>query len=89
MEDFKRDKIVIYAQILGAAKNGALKRDIFSKVMIRYDRLNERLTELERFDLLEKNDETYKTTERGSLYLEKYNRVVEVLQPKLKISEVD
>ena len=89
MEDFKRDRIVIYAQILDAAKDGALKRDIISKVMIRYDRLNERLAELEKFSLLEKNNETYKTKEKGLFYLEKYNKSVGVILPELKIPEVD
>ena len=89
MEDIKRDRIVIYAQILDAAKNGALKRDISNKVMIRYDRLNERLAELEKFSLLEKNDKIYKTKEKGLFYLEKYNKSVGIILPELKIAEVD
>jgi predicted transcriptional regulator len=89
MEDIKRDIIVVYAQILSVAKDGASKREIHNKAMINYDRMNERLDELKRFNLLEQSGRNYKTNEKGFLYLSRYNRVIELVQPELKIPEVD
>lgn len=71
-KEAERGRLEIYALILEAASNGATKSKIREEVMIPYDRLNERLGELERFNLLEQNNKTYTTTGKGSTYLTNY-----------------
>jgi predicted transcriptional regulator len=75
----RRDKLDIIAEILTIAQDGLLKTQIMYRANLSFAQLNEYLDFLTKIELLEiakENRKTmYKTTNKGELYLEKYDDI--------------
>jgi predicted transcriptional regulator len=72
-----RSKNEIIGQILKAANGGATKTMIMYKAFLNFNQQKEYLTGLIGDDLLsyDRQTRTFKTTERGLHFLDKYNRI--------------
>ena len=83
MENKRRDRLHIIAEILTITKDGSLKTQIMYKANLSFAQLNEYLTFLEQIELVglnnENNKTVYKTTGKGNNYLEKYKDISEIL----------
>jgi predicted transcriptional regulator len=83
VENKRRDRLHIIAEILTITKDGSLKTQIMYKANLSFAQLNEYLTFLEKIELIslnkENNKTVYKTTEKGHNYLEKYKDISEIL----------
>jgi predicted transcriptional regulator len=79
----RRDKIDIIAEILTIAQDGLLKTQIMYRANLSFAQLNEYLDFLTKIELLEiakENRKTmYKTTNKGELYLKKYDDISGIL----------
>ena len=77
-----RSKTEIVSNILDAANGGATKTKIMYKAFLSYNQLKECLTILIENNLLEYIDgtQTFKTTEKGLIYLKTHNEIGELLQ---------
>ena len=75
----RRDKLDIIAEILTIAQDGLLKTQIMYRANLSFAQLNEYLDFLTKIELLEiakENRKTmYRTTDKGELYLEKYEDI--------------
>jgi predicted transcriptional regulator len=79
----RRDRLYIMSEILTIAKNGCLKTQIMYRANLSFAQLNEYLSFLIKMELLQLKNEnqknTYKTTEKGEKYLEKYDDIADLL----------
>jgi predicted transcriptional regulator len=75
----RRDKLDIIAEILTISQEGLLKTQIMYRANLSFAQLNEYLDFLTRIELLEIAKEnrktTYRTTNKGERYLEKYRDI--------------
>jgi predicted transcriptional regulator len=80
----RRDKLFIMAEILDIAKEGSLKTQIMYRANLSFTQLNDYLNFMLRISLLEKileNDrETYRATEKGVDFLQRYREITELLK---------
>ncbi|TRO50536.1 DUF4364 domain-containing protein [Candidatus Bathyarchaeota archaeon] len=83
MENKRRDKLDIIAEILAIAKDGLLKTQIMYRANLSFAQLNEYLDFLNEINLLEVEKENrkkvYRTTEKGERYLQKYDDISYIL----------
>ena len=77
-----RSSTEIIANILDAANGGTTKTKIMYIVFLSYNQLNEYLSILIENNLIEYLDgtKTFKTTEKGLMYLKMHNEIGELLQ---------
>ncbi|HYB69007.1 MAG TPA: winged helix-turn-helix domain-containing protein [Candidatus Acidoferrales bacterium] len=80
----RRDKLFIMAEILDIAKEGSLKTQIMYRANLSFTQLNDYLNFMLRISLLEKilqNDrETYRATDKGVDFLQRYREITELLK---------
>ena len=80
----RRDKLFIIAEILEIAKEGSLKTQIMYRANLSFTQLNDYLSFMLRIGLLDKillNDrETYRATEKGVDFLQRYREITELLK---------
>ena len=80
----RRDKLFIIAEILEIAKEGSLKTQIMYRANLSFTQLNDYLNFMLRISLLEKilqNDrETYRATDKGVDFLQRYREITELLK---------
>jgi len=80
----RRDKLFIMAEILDIAKEGSLKTQIMYRANLSFTQLNDYLNFMLRIRLLEKilqNDrETYRATDKGVDFLQRYREITELLK---------
>jgi predicted transcriptional regulator len=80
----RRDKLFIIAEILDIAKDGSLKTQIMYRANLSFTQLNEYLKFMLKISLLDKvlqNDkETYRATEKGMDFLQRYREITELLK---------
>jgi predicted transcriptional regulator len=88
----RRDKLVIIAEIIDIAKNGASKTRIMFKANLSFCQLNQYLSALMETGLLEKQvvegKEIYRATEKGLGFVEKQCEIINLLNVdfrKLKV----
>jgi predicted transcriptional regulator len=83
VENKRRDRLHIIAEILTITKDGSLKTQIMYKANLSFAQLNEYLNFLTQIELLttckENNKTIYKITDKGQHYLEKYKDISEIL----------
>ena len=79
----RRNRLYIIAEILIIAKEGSLKTQIMYRANLSFAQLNEYLSFLTKIDLLKIQDEngkkSYRTTAKGTKYLEKYEDIANLL----------
>ena len=79
----RRDRLFIIAEILKIAKGGSLKTQIMYRANLSFAQLNEYLNFLTKMEFLEiqneKRKNTYQTTNKGNIYLEKYEELADLL----------
>jgi predicted transcriptional regulator len=80
----RRDKLYIIAEILEIARDGVLKTQIMYRANLSFTQLNDYLGFMLRISLLERvlrNDrETYRATEKGMDFLQRYREINELLK---------
>ena len=80
----RRDKLYIIAEILDIAKDGSLKTQIMYRANLSFTQLNDYLNFMLRISLLEKileNDrETYRATDKGVDFMQRYREITELLK---------
>ena len=81
-----RSRTEIVGNILDAANGGTTKTKIMYKAFISYGQLKEYLTILVENNLIEYLDgtQTFKTTEKGLMYLKMHNAIGELLPNRIK-----
>lgn len=77
-----RNKTEIIARILNEAGNGCNKTKIMYGAYISSKQLGEYLPFLQSCELIENGKETYKTTMKGKLWLQKYRELDKLTVPK-------
>ena len=79
----RRDRLDIISEILDIAKDGRLKTQIMYRANLSFSQLNDYLDVLTKMGLLQVKKEnrktTYKTTDKGYRYLEKYTAISGIL----------
>ena len=79
----RRDRLFIIAEILDIARDGALKTQIMYRANLSFAQLNTYINLLLDTQLLETNTKSrrtiYKTTKKGSEYMENYKDIIETL----------
>ena len=79
----RRDRLDIISEILVIAKDGRLKTQIMYRANLSFAQLNDYLDVLTKMGLLQVQKEnrktTYKTTDKGYRYLEKYTAISDIL----------
>mgnify|MGYP000254882036 CR=1 FL=1 len=82
-EHKRRNRLHIIAEILTIAKEGCLKTQIMYRANLSFAQLNEYLSFLTKIELLgiqkENGRNIYRTTTKGSKYLEKYEDIANLL----------
>jgi predicted transcriptional regulator len=80
-----RSKTEIVGNILDAANGGTTKTKLMYKAFISYGQLKEYLTILVENNLIEYLDgtQTFKTTEKGLMYLKMHNAIRELLPTRM------
>jgi predicted transcriptional regulator len=80
-----RSRTEIVGNILDAANGGATKTKLMYKAYISYNQLKEYLTILIENNLIEYvgGTQTFKTTEKGLMYLKMYNAIGELLPNRI------
>jgi predicted transcriptional regulator len=82
----RRDRLFIIAEILDIAKDGALKTQIMYKANLSFSQLNTYLRLLLDTQLLQKGraegKTIYKTTKKGTEYMDSYKEVIDILSNK-------
>jgi predicted transcriptional regulator len=80
-----RSKTEIVGNILDAANGGTTKTKLMYKAFISYGQLKEYLTILIENNLIEYLDgtQTFKTTEKGLMYLKMHNAIGELLPTRM------
>lgn len=80
----RRDKLQIMAEILEIAGDEALKTQIMYRANLSFTQLNNYLEFMLEINLLKKikqnNKEIYKSTEKGSDFLQRYREISELLK---------
>jgi len=80
----RRDRLLIIAEILQVAIDGALKTQMMYRANLSFAQLNEYLKLLEDLKLLEIPENTqrkiYKTTTKGMRYLQSYREIHDLLK---------
>ena len=83
IENKRRDKLDIIAEILDIAKDGLLKTQIMYRANLSFAQLNDYLDFLTGMNLLgmekENRKKLYRTTEKGERYLQKYDDISYIL----------
>jgi len=83
VENKRRDRLHIIAEILTITKEGSLKTQIMYKANLSFAQLNEYLNFLTKIELLctlkENSKSIYKITDKGQKYLEKYKDISKIL----------
>ncbi|HEX2406586.1 MAG TPA: winged helix-turn-helix domain-containing protein [Nitrososphaeraceae archaeon] len=81
-----RSRTEIVGNILDAANGGTTKTKLMYKAFISYGQLKEYLTILVENNLIEYLDgtQTFKTTEKGLMYLKMHNAIGELLPNRIK-----
>jgi predicted transcriptional regulator len=79
----RRNRLYIIADILTMAKDGSLKTKIMYGANLSFAQLNEYLSFLTKIELLKIHNENgkkvYRTTDKGSKYIEKYKDIANLL----------
>jgi predicted transcriptional regulator len=75
MDDFRRSRIDITADILSLASNGAKKTRIMYKCNLSYRQLQSYLKLLLRMELLVSRSDLFKTTTKGLQFLDAYSTI--------------
>ena len=82
----RRDKLKIMAEIMEVAKGRQLKTRIMYMVNLSFSQVNEYLAFLTEMGFLRTSQENgkkvYETTEKGSMYIENYMEMENILQPQ-------
>ena len=83
----RRDRLFIMAEILDVARDGALKTQIMYRANLSFAQLNEYLSLLLDLNLLEVAEGSekrtiYKTTDKGSTYVQSYMKISEIATNK-------
>jgi predicted transcriptional regulator len=80
----RRDKLYIIAEILQIAKDGVLKTQIMYRANLSFTQLNEYIRFMLKNELLDKvtlnNKESYRATEKGLNFLQRYHEITELLR---------
>jgi predicted transcriptional regulator len=80
----RRDKLLIIAEILEIAMDGSLKTQIMYRANLSFTQLNDYLNFMLRISLLEitlENDkDTYRATDKGVDFLQRYREITELLK---------
>ncbi len=80
----RRDKLHIMAEILGIAKDGALKTQIMYRANLSFTQLNDYIGFMLEISLLEKIrkncKDIYRSTEKGLDFLQRYHQIAELLK---------
>jgi predicted transcriptional regulator len=80
----RRDKLFIIAEILDIAKEGSLKTQIMYRANLSFTQLNDYISFMLRIGLLDKTSEngreTYRATEKGVDFLQRYREITELLK---------
>jgi len=80
----RRDKLYIMAEILGIAKEGALKTQIMYRANLSFTQLNDYLGFMQEINMLEKtkknNKDIYRSTEKGLDFLQRYCQIARLLK---------
>ena len=80
----RRDKLFIIAEILEIAKEGTLKTQIMYRANLSFTQLNEYIGFMLKIKLLSKisvnGKRTYKSTDKGSSFLQRYIELAELLK---------
>jgi predicted transcriptional regulator len=80
----RRDKLYIIAEILEIARDGSLKTQIMYRANLSFTQLNDYLGFMLKISLLERilqNDrDTYRATEKGIDFLQRYREINELLK---------
>jgi len=80
----RRDRLYIISEILTIAKDGSLKTQIMYRANLSFAQLNEYLSFLLKIKLLKvvtENERTiYKTTTKGTKYLQNYEKITDLLR---------
>lgn len=80
----RRDKLFIIAEILEIAKEGSLKTQIMYRANLSFTQLNDYLNFMLRISLLckvlENGKETYRATDKGEDFLQRYREITELLK---------
>jgi len=88
----RRDRLYIMAEILEIALEGALKTQIMYKANLSFAQLNEYLRLLVGLKMLELTGNSekniYKTTAKGTHYLESYKKIHELLRKEKESNDV-
>lgn len=87
----RRDKLFIIAEILEITKEGSLKTQIMYKGNLSFTQLNNYLKFMLNINLLEKvmqnEKETYRATEKGREFLQRYHEITELLKTENEDSQ--
>ena len=85
----RREKLLILAEIVGVAKQGALKTHIMYKANLSFTQLNQYLLFLSNAGLLEEcsrnGQAIYKTTQKGLEFLQRQQHVMDLLNEDLRL----
>jgi len=80
----RRDKLYIIAEILEIAKDGVLKTQIMYRANLSFTQLNDYINFMLKNTLLEKlllnEKEVYKATKKGTVFLQSYHEITELLK---------
>ncbi|MCJ7470929.1 winged helix-turn-helix domain-containing protein [Candidatus Bathyarchaeota archaeon] len=80
----ERDKLLIVAEILEIAKNGAMKTQIMYRANLSFTKLNDYLRFMLKIGLLEKvevfNKDIYKATDKGLDFLTRFLEIHELIK---------
>jgi predicted transcriptional regulator len=80
----RRDKLFIIAEILEIAMDGSLKTQIMYRANLSFTQLNDYLNFMLRISLLckvlENDKETYRVTDKGVDFLQRYREITELLK---------
>ncbi len=89
MERRGRDRLYIMAQVLDTAKEDVLKTQIMYRANLSFAQLNDYLSLLVDLKFLDMttNDRktTYKTTKKGSRFLDVYKELVQILREEIPL----
>lgn len=84
----RRDRLLIIAEILEVAIDGALKTQMMYRANLSFAQLNEYLKLIEELKLLETSENArrkiYKTTAKGMHYLQSYREIHDLLKKEHK-----
>jgi len=84
----RRDKLYIIAEILEIARDGTLKTQVMYRANLSFTQLNDYLDFMLKTSLLDRilqnNKEVYRSTEKGTAFLQRYREISELLKTEDK-----